>query len=73
MAPMSEPAHTITAFRRELVQWVKWWNGPGRRSYRGMILPPLTHTGELLACSICSGVVLPDGEYCRACHRTEGE
>lgn len=57
-------------YRDILEIWVTWWNGPGRRDFRGSVLPPLTKTGEALSCIGCAGLnTLPDGERCRACGR----
>jgi len=54
--------------REVLWLWIDWWNGPGRRSYRGNILPPITVTSEHIKCLLCSGIDLK-GDYCRACER----
>jgi hypothetical protein len=54
---------------RELLWlWIDWWNGPGRRGYHGVVLPPLTATREQVKCLVCSGIDL-GGDYCRACER----
>ena len=55
-------------YRDALELWVSWWNGPGREDYRGVVLPPITLTGDLLQCRLCQGVIA-EGERCAACDR----
>ena len=54
-------------YRDLLETWADWWDGPGRRGYEGNCLPPITRTGEALACLICVGVEI-EGR-CAACGR----
>ena len=48
--------------------WIDWWNGPGRRGYKGHLLPPLNTTTEHVKCLACTNIDL-EGDYCRACER----
>ncbi len=43
-------------YRDLLETWVAWWNGPGRRGYRGSITPPLSETAGALNCIFCADV-----------------
>lgn len=56
-------------YRDLLEEWTQWWNRQGQRSYSGMSMPPVTDTHEVLACSICSGIVEYGGGRCAACGR----
>jgi len=52
-----------------LVQWLKWWNGPGRHAYTGFVLPPLTRSQVIMHCDICKGIDL-GGLRCQVCGRS---
>lgn len=58
-------------YRQVLINWISWWNNIGRYHYNYHILPPITATGDVVKCSICSGIEI-DGE-CEICGRTPNE
>lgn len=55
-------------YRDVLELWCIWWDGPGRRSYAGNILPPLKRTREVMSCVVCAGVDIEEGR-CEVCGR----
>lgn len=60
-------------YRDLLELWTSWWNGPGRRGYAGVVLPPLRVTAEALTCLLCKGVGATEAasgpERCQVCLR----
>jgi hypothetical protein len=65
-----EKTSKFDQYRDLLESWGNWWNGPGRRDYKGTVLPPLTRTSEALQCVFCVDAV-DDGENerCQVCGR----
>ena len=55
-------------YRDLLETWAAWWNNVGRYYFTHYVTPPITATGDALACTICAGVTEP-GERCAACGR----
>lgn len=40
-------------YRDLLEAWTEWWNNIGRFHYGQAPIPPLTETGDALACTAC--------------------
>ena len=43
-------------YRDALELWTLWWNGPGRREYHDVVLPPLRKTAEDMVPSGCGRI-----------------
>lgn len=59
-------------YRDLLETWTEWWNNIGRYHFTHYITPPITATGDALACTVCVGIEddkIQPGDRCQVCGR----